>query len=359
MDKDRLIYDVNFEEGGEYWGTPVAAHPLDGDCAISSGAGNHIEKTTDGGDEWAFSGSGYCGGRVGGHGFSFDPFDEDRFAFFLIDFGAVLTQDGGSTFSNLQLAGSAGKTIQCGAIDPAQGSQTIIAAVGDWDTRTIAVSDDNGSTWDFRTGTEDDHEVILFHPQDTSVVYAGGFRSLDKGQTWQAVSHDISALSGGNGDIVYAIDGVRIAKSVDRGNTWSFPYDDLPGNVTNIAVDPADQDRVYALVEWFGLYIWSASGSTWMHKTELDGLEPDRFGTQDARSIAIDPNLPNVVYVGKWIAYRGHANGVFRSVDSGETWTNITGNLGPEFNVESLAVNPHDSYVYLGSSHGTWRLPPP
>jgi hypothetical protein len=59
------------------------------------------------------------------------------------------------------------------------------------------------------------------------------------------------------------------------------------------------------------------------------------------------------------IGWRGHANGIFRSVDKGGTWKNITGNLGPEININAVHVHPHDGYVYIATSHGTWRLPPP
>jgi len=351
MDKDNLINPINNDSGGEWWGAPIAPSPIDPDIAITSGAGNHIEITSDGGVTWTFSGDGYCGGRVGKHGFSWDLNNQNRFAFFLIDFGVVLSEDKAETFRNLQAPDYIGFTAKTGALDPTSESDTIITALGDWNSQIITVSNDNGLNWTQKTDTESDYDFIGFHPQNTNWVYAGNYRSDDKGNTWQLISKKISAI--------YAIDGNQIAKSMDKGTNWTYPYATLSGNCRSIAVDPVDQDRLYSIVENLGLYIWDKSNSEWRHKNENDGIEKDDFGTLESRALAIDPTHPNVIYLGKWIAFKGHANGVFRSKDYGETWTNISYNLGNQFNVWSLSLNPHDGYIYLGSSHGTWRLSPP
>ena len=99
--------------------------------------------------------------------------------------------------------------------------------------------------------------------------------------------------------------------------------------------------------------------SGWVQKDESDGLEADRFGSVPTRMVTFDPVDPDVLYAGNWIAFRGHSNGIFRSTGGGDTWVNVTANLGPEFTPWALSVNPHDRYAYVGSSHGTWKLPPP
>ena len=75
----------------------------------------------------------------------------------------------------------------------------------------------------------------------------------------------------------------------------------------------------------------------------------DRFGRLDAEtgaeiewslegtgagSLAVDPNDPDTVYVGR------HAGGVVRSLDGGHAWQE-TGEL-PERDVFSVAVSPVD-----------------
>jgi hypothetical protein len=52
----------------------------------------------------------------------------------------------------------------------------------------------------------------------------------------------------------------------------------------------------------------------------------------------------------------GHSNGIFASQNKGDTWKNITYNLGPEFSTWAISVNPHNERVYIGSTHGIWYL---
>jgi len=368
MDAGSLIFDVNRDNGGEYWATPIAPSPVDENVALTSGAGNHIEITTDGGSTWSYSGDGYSGGRAGTGqaSFGWDPHNGNRFALFLIDFGVVLTKDGGATFKNLAVPAYQGqRTTPVGALDPTPGSKVIVTAVGGWETQIIAVTHDEGQNWMHITGTDDAYDFIAFHQQDPDIVYAGRRKSPDKGLTWTAMSKKVAAVYPGNGDIVYAKEPhgrgkTDILKSVDGGGAWTEPY--LPvdvdmESVNEIAIDPLDPDRVYVATHYLGIFIWD--GQQWVNKTETNGLEKDRFGTLSVRNVAIDPRHPKVVYGGRWFAFCGHANGIFRSKDYGASWENITAGLGPEFTTWAVSVSPHDGYVYLGSSHGTWRLPPP
>ncbi|MDY6833806.1 MAG: hypothetical protein SVY53_03280 [Chloroflexota bacterium] len=363
MDQGNLIYGVNYETGGEFWSSPIAPSPIDKNIAITSGNANHPEITTDGGDTWTYSGNGYTGGRV--NAFGWDPNDPDRFIFFLTDFGPVFTNDGGSTFSNLQVENpyNHSKTTLAGALDPTPGSKVIVTAVGNWQDQVIAVSEDEGQTWDFKAGTNDFYEYITFHPQNADIIYAGKYKSTNKGDLWNEISKKVVAMFQDDGDIVYSFeeqgDGTTILKSIDGGTTWTQPYGTLNVNsdsIMQVLIDPADENRVYVATLWQGIYIWEVDH--WEQKTDANGLEKDRFGGLCVGSLAIDPNQSNIVYAGRWISFRGHANGVFQSTDYGETWNNTSLNLGPEFTAWSLSVNPHDSYIYVGSSHGTWKLSP-
>jgi parallel beta-helix repeat protein len=374
MDKGNLIFPALIESsGGNYWSSIIAAHPTNENTAITDTSGDHLEITTDGGDTWTYSSNGYNGGRagVGTTSFSWDPNNPDRFAIFLIDYGPVLTEDRGSTFRSLNIPRyGCCRTTPVGALDP--NSKVIVTAVGDWSNQVIAVTQDEGLHWTLINNTNDTYKFIAFHPQKPDIVYAGQYKSINKGVTWTKLSKRIVAMFPGNGDIVYAAEMLgtekskskilNIYKSVNGGNTWTDPY--KPIKVINIGdtetgeifVDPLNEDRIYVTELWRGgIFIWD--GTRWVQSK--NGLTEDRFGSISTRYITIDPNNPNIVYAGKWIAIYGHANGVFRSTDYGNTWENITYALGPEFTPWSMSVNPHNGYVYVGSSHGTWRLPPP
>ncbi|MEE9493012.1 MAG: hypothetical protein V3W04_06495 [Gammaproteobacteria bacterium] len=380
MDEGDLIFPVIRNRGGPFYGGPIAPHPYDEDKIIASAVGNHIESTTDAGVTWRYSSDGYSGGRAGlGHtSYSWDPGNANRFAFFLIDFGPVLTLDGGATFLGAPTPRYLGsRTTPVGALDPSPGSNKIVTVTGKWNQQVIAVSQDEGLSWELmcdqdgnntcdssETYTEDSYRFIAFNPQDPTIIYAGKYKSTDGGTTWNPLSRKVAAMYAGDGNIVYATEmagtTLTIYKSIDGGETWptSYPSRSIgSGEPKEITVDPVNPDRVYVTALWNGIHIFD--GNAWQLKNDAHGLEPDCFNTLSTHNIVVDPNYPNVVYAGKWITFNGQSNGVFRSLDSGDTWTNITANLGPEFTPWALSINPHDGYIYLGSSHGTWKLPPP
>ena len=365
MDKGDLIDDIVPDDAMNFVGAaPISINPVDENIAITAGVGNSIQKTIDGGDTWEYSGNGYIGGKAGTglSSIGWDTNNQYRFAIFLRDFGVVLTDDRGETFRNLNAPSyNGGSSAIVGAIGPTSGSDVIIAVVGDDDKQIIAVSRDEGNEWLQISGTEGKYSFVSFHPQDPNIIYAGKFKSTDNGYTWNSVEKDVIAVFKNDGDVVYAseITGavLNVFKSTDGGATWESTYEPIeiaPGFIHELAVDTNNQDRLY-LATAQGVYIWD--GIQWDLKSENNGIEQDLFGSLYTRSVAVDPNNPNIVYLGKWIAEKGHSNGIFMSKDYGETWENITHNLGPEFTPWSISVNPYSSDVYIGSSRGTWFLP--
>lgn len=73
------------------------------------------------------------------------------------------------------------------------------------------------------------------------------------------------------------------------------------------------------------------------------------------RTICVDPNDSDIVYAATLAS--GHGC-IFRSMDGGITWKNITGNL-PRNGMSAMAVNPHTGELYKGSCIGTWIYPAP
>ncbi len=377
---DDIVWYGGDDQRGSFWGSAIAVDPVDENVALTVGGGDHIIRTADGGVSWAYSSSGYTGGRaaVSSASFSFDVSNMNRFALFLIDFGVFLTEDGGATFKNLPLPWvsvdlRAGRSTTVGALCPVPGSGVIVTATGGWDKQVLAVSRDGGDSWDLFDGvdrqpdTADSYRFIAFHPQNPDVVYAGRYRSLDRGKTWQALPRRVEVMFPGNGDVVYSVseepEQVVVFQSTDRGTTWRQVFAPLQDVCpSGIAVDPLDETRVYLTSYTVdgacpgGVYIWEADRAAWFQVGEQQGLEKDRLGSLGTLGIAIDPNRPNIVYVGKWNAGRGQSNGVFRSLDSGRTWEDITFDLGPEFTPWAIAVDPHNGRVFMGSSHGTRTL---
>ncbi len=346
----------------------VMPHPEDPDIALTAANGKaRILRTDNGGISWFYSGNGYMGARKG-EGITSQAFysDPQKMIFFLMDHGPALTVDGGETFRLLDIPRVNGlKTTGVGAVSPID-ENLIVTAIGSWKKQKLAISRNNGRTWRVIPETEDRYKFISFHPRKPDTIYAYGFKSSDNGKTWKKLSRKIYGMFRGNGDIVYSESELTGEKSViyrsdDQGRTWTDPYPYVPvpkRSISEIDIDPLDPDRIY-VASGRGLYIYDDRSKKWLKKGEESGLSRDRFGMMSFKCIAVDPRHPEIVYTGRWAPGRGHSNGIFRSEDFGESWENITYNLGPDITIWSVSVSPHDGTVYLGSSHGTWKLSPP
>jgi hypothetical protein len=368
---------TNDWSGSGEWSAPVAFHPTDENTAIIAGHGDIIRKTADGGRTWKYANTGYTGsgGTVNNpRPVAWDRINPDIMATFHADFGPMLTTDGEETFRSI--ANTSPGASPGGAIR----NNIIVRAKGNWTNITnyvLIVSRDSGVSYTTISGTEGASnqwtnewmtQLVSFHPQNDNIVYAGRFRfdKIGTSNNFVKLSKPVHEIFPGNGNIVYSFSGSTVYKSTDKGSTWTTPYPSLniPSgyNVFQIAVDPLDQNRIYAAARNKGVYIitnTAANGGKVIYRGDADGITRSRYGTVDINSVAVDPNNPNVVYAGAYASWNGQSNGIFRSTDYGITWKNINGNLGADINIKGIAVNPHNSYVYISSFAGTWKLPPP
>ncbi len=136
--------------------------------------------------------------------------------------------------------------------------------------------------------------------------------------------------------------------SNDGGYTWARLARVGDGDhyvVDHIAFNPAHPDIIYAAawsVETDGGDVFRSDddGHTWRALPGMHG--------KSVRSFALAPSDPNVLVAGA-------LDGVFRSIDGGETWQRVSPPGHPELkNIESLAIDPQDPNVIYA---GTWHLP--
>ena len=179
---------------------------------------------------------------------------------------------------------------------------------------------DGGNNWEsvsdgsvFGTGSVG---AIAVADSDPNVVYVGMGESPIRGN----VSH---------GDGVY--------KSTDAGKTWKRVGLEDTRQIPRIRIHPKNPDLVYvaALGHVFGpndqrgVFRSKDGGKTW----EKVFSRGDKAGAID---LILDPSNPNVIYAGFWEVYRrpwtlesgGPGGGIFKSVDGGDTWTELTRNPG-------------------------------
>ena len=153
--------------------------------------------------------------------------------------------------------------------------------------------------------------------------------------------------------VAYACSDVAgVYRSTDGGRTWEIRSAGL-GNyqVASFAVDPFDSDTLYAGAGAFlesdkaGIYVSHDAGLSWTHlpSTYDNGISFRRFRTSDA--IAPDPAEQGVILTGS------RANGIWRTTDAGESWTQVflpaeTSAALPSIEGDYLISDPEpESYV--------------
>ena len=140
------------------------------------------------------------------------------------------------------------------------------------------------------------------------------------------------------------------------------PFKDLKWQFigpTNISGRCTDVEAVLPRGKNYTIWVGSATGGVWKSTNEGTTFEPvfEVMPTASIGDLAIDPNNPDVVWVGT-----GEANifrssnagcGVFKTIDGGKTW-NIMG-LENTFTIGRIKINPQNSdIVYVAATGHEW-----
>jgi len=130
----------------------------------------------------------------------------------------------------------------------------------------------------------------------------------------------------------------KIWATTNAGATWSQigPANQLPTRVvTGLAFDPQDARKLYATFSGFNTdgghpgHVYVCSDITSPNPTWLD-ISPPLDSPHDA--IAIDPEIPNHLYVGTDV-------GMVISTDAGATWSAVPSNQIPRVIVNDIKIN--------------------
>ncbi len=123
------------------------------------------------------------------------------------------------------------------------------------------------------------------------------------------------------------------------------------GRIVDFAVTPGKRHRYFVATASGGVWKTVNAGTTW---------EPvfDKEGSYSIGCVTIDPNNPNVIWVGtgennsqRSVSF---GDGVYKSMDGGQTWTN-TG-LKESEHIGRIVVHPDDSdVVYVAAMGPLWR----
>lgn len=141
----------------------------------------------------------------------------------------------------------------------------------------------------------------------------------------------------------------------DANNVTSH-YSPGIGRVETFWVNPADANHIYMGSRSGGFWKTTDGGATWQNST-------DYLVTCGVTTLDVNPNNPAEVLIG--IAQGGNTNthGVYRSIDSGSTWTVTNfnpqklnwGGLGDNRRIYKIAYHPTvANKVYIGTSAGLY-----
>ncbi|WNJ16021.1 VPS10 domain-containing protein [Pontibacter sp. G13] len=198
----------------------------------------------------------------------------------------------------------------------------------------------------------------------------GVWKTMDGGQTWSNISDGFFggsigaiAVSDYDPNVIYVGGGEKtvrgnvsfgygVWKSEDAGKTWKQVGLEKARHVGRIRIHPKNPDVVYAAVmgdlykstDVRGVYKSTDGGATWNRVL---------FANADAGAVdlILDPDNPRHLYASTWRIRRtpyslssgGEGSALWKSTDSGETWTEISNNEGfaeGPLGIIGIAVSP-------------------
>jgi photosystem II stability/assembly factor-like uncharacterized protein len=210
----------------------------------------------------------------------------------------------------------------------------------------------------FRGGRTDAASGVPGRPNEFyfGSVNGGVWKSIDAGRVWVPVFDGQSVASIGalavapsSPDTVYVGTGEStlrdstgygdgMYKSTDAGKTWTHIGLEDTQHIGKVAVDPKNPNIVFVAVIGHlyeshpsrGVYKTIDGGKTWTKAL----FKSDAIGAID---VAIDPTNSKIVYASLWNTRRptwytyqpsnGPGGGIFKSIDGGTTWTELTKGL--------------------------------
>ncbi len=121
----------------------------------------------------------------------------------------------------------------------------------------------------------------------------------------------------------------------------------MSGRISDIVIDPTDKSTWYVGVGSGGIFKTTNAGTTW------EAI----FENEDAYSIGcitIDPNDPNVIWVGTGEnisgRHTGYGSGLYRSLDGGANWENM--GLEASERIGMIRIDPRDSNTIFVAAQG-------
>jgi photosystem II stability/assembly factor-like uncharacterized protein len=331
----------------------VVWHPTDPNTIYFTNDGG-IFRTTDGGETFAGLNGGYQTTQFY-NGTVSSPTDPDFYMGGLQDNSSAIYRGGPEWQAHL-LGGDGG---WC-AVNRV--NQNIVYATAQW--LLVGRSVNGGNNWLWVSPPDLGGPVAFLAPivisrPNPQILYAGSnyvFKTFDGGNLWYVGQGGteidgnailLLAVADSNDDVLYVatypvVSRGRVHVTTDGGSTFSEITGSLPDRYPgDMIVDPTDEAIVYLTMSGFGsshVFKSTNTGASW---TDIDaGVLPDVPTT----AVAVDPMFPGHVYVGNDI-------GVYFTADDGANWVQLDAGLPEAVLVNDLSISPADRTLRV-ATHG-------
>ena len=289
--------------------------------------GNFLSE--DGGATWQVASKGYTGAQT--HRVAVDPGDEANL-FAVGRSGPFRSVDRGGNWAGLG-SGAANVSMYAVALNPARSGTVLISDEFDGD---LFRSTDSGLHW----------QTVYKHPQDSGPNARWGFKALafappNPNTVYAGMCRDTNSVNAGTAGPSFGV-----FKSTDGGLTWRDSNDSVSAtqNINVLAVDPSNENTVYAGTVYSGVLKSRDGGATWQKLNQ--GLK-----VPDVRALAVDWSNTTVLYAGT------QGGGVYKSKDGGATWQFAAAGMDPTSPVSDIVVDPTNAQIVYASviTSGVYR----
>lgn len=348
------LIDVGFH----WWFRGVFVDPTDENTIYNIDFS--VQKSTDGGNNWSTA-------------FPNVHVDQHALAFNTVIDGEVLLGNDGGLYKSTDDGASSVKDITLPItqfyrfyVDPQNGNKIY---GGSQDNGTIRTTTGNLNDWSIINSGDGFQPLV--DPNNTNVIFAlsqhGNLRkSINNGASFTNATNGILSSDRNNWDTPITFDPQnsqtlyygtqRIWKTTNGAGNWTAISTDLTngsgggnlsfGTITTIDVSSLDSDVILTGTDDGNVWVTPDAGNSW---NNVSSTLPNLWTTK----VLADRDNVNTIYV-TFSGYRyaqnlGH---VFKSTDSGNTWTDIGSNL-PDIPVNDIVKDIYGN-IYLATDVGVF-----
>ena len=203
--------------------------------------------------------------------------------------------------------------------------------------------------------------VICLAPDDPQTIYIGApsgglWKTTDEGENWECLTDDLPvigvsaiAIDYTDPDIIYIGTGdkdasdtysIGILKSYDGGQTWETTDIDWTiyqnRTIAKLLIHPTEPNTLFAATT-NGFYKTTDGGDNW-----------DRTQNGDIDDMEFKPGNPDIIYA--------NTKKLYISIDGGENFTQSPASLPTSYRVQIAVTDANPEYIYfLSSRDGVYR----